>query len=361
VKIVVCGLSITSSWGNGHATTYRALAKALHARGHQIVFFERDQEWYGSNRDMPEPPFCRTVVYEHWSEVAGRVRREFKDCDVALVGSYCPDGLAAIEAMFDSNANVKAFYDIDTPITMAKLKANDAEYVRAEHVPAFDLYFSFTGGPALHHLKQKFGARCPVPLYCSFEPQSSSSSRNSGFACDLSYMGTYAADRQQKLNVLLCEPATRLPQKKFRVAGPQYPSSLKWPENVERIVHLEPKLHADFYISSRLTLNITRKLMTEAGYSPSVRLFEAAGYGAAIVSDYWPGLETFFMPGEEILVAGQAEHITAYIQDLDESDLRRISRNAQARVCEEHSSMVRATEFEKYVEEACVRPATAIL
>ena len=361
MKIVVCGLSITSSWGNGHATTYRALAKALHARGHQIVFFERDQEWYASNRDMPEPPFCRTVVYEHWPEVAALVRREFKDCDVAMVGSYCPDGLAAIEAMLDSNASVKAFYDIDTPITMAKLEANEAEYVRAEHIPGFDLYLSFTGGPALEHLKQKFGARCPVPLYCSFEPQSSSSNWNRSFACDLSYMGTYAADRRQKLNELLCEPATRLPQKKFRVAGPQYPSSLKWPHNVERIVHLEPKLHADFYISSRLTLNITRKLMTEAGYSPSVRLFEAAGYGAAIVSDYWPGLETFFMPGEEILVAGKAEHITAYIQNLDESDLRRISRNAQARVREEHSSMVRAMEFERYVAEARVRPAAAIL
>ena len=361
MKIVICGLSITSSWGNGHATTYRALARALQARGHQIIFFERDQEWYRSNRDMPEPPFCRTVVYEHWPEVAALVRREFNDCDVALVGSYCPDGSAAIEAMLDSNANIKAFYDIDTPITMAKLEADDAEYVKGEQIPGFDVYFSFTGGPTLERLKQKFGARCAVPLYCSFEPQNSLSSRSRGYACDLSYMGTYAADRQQKLNDLLCEPAMRLPQKNFRVAGPQYPSSLKWPENVERIVHLEPKLHAEFYTSSRLTLNITRKLMIEAGYSPSVRLFEAAGYGAAIVSDNWPGLETFFTPEKEILIAGRAEHITAYIHDLDESELRRISRNAQDRVCEEHSSTVRAIEFERYVAEASVRPAAAAL
>jgi len=361
VKIVICGLSITSSWGNGHATTYRALARALHARGDQITFFERDQEWYGSNRDMPDPAFCRTVVYANWREAALQVRREFDDCDVAMVGSYCPDGLAAIETMLESNASVKTFYDIDTPITMAKLQADDAEYLKREQVPGFDIYFSFTGGPMLQSLERQFGARLALPLYCSFEPQSSLNKSRS-YICDLSYMGTYAADRQQKLDELLCKPAARLPHKKFRVAGPQYPTSLKWPANVERLIHLEPKLHAAFYTSSRLSLNITRQLMIEAGYSPSVRLFEAAGYGATIVSDYWPGLETFFTPGEEILIARRADDVAAYIEGLGESDLQRISRNAQERVLAQHSAAARAAEFEKYVTEAVrIRPVAAAL
>ena len=352
MKIVICGLSITSSWGNGHATTYRALARALHARGHEVTFFERDLEWYASNRDMPEPIFCRTIVYESWREIMARLRQEFDECDVVMVGSYCPDGLNAIEAMLDSNAGVKTFYDIDTPITLAKLESNDAEYLKREQVPGFDLYFSFTGGPMLESLERKYRARRAVPLYCSFDPHSSIKRKTANFVCDLSYMGTYAADRQQTLNDLLCVPAERLPQRKFRVAGPQYPATLKWPRNVERIIHLEPKLHADFYSSSRLTLNITRKLMIEAGYSPSVRLFEAAGYGAAIVSDYWPGLEAFLKPGEEILIANKAADVVAYIERMDDNALRRIGLNAQERVRQEHSSSTRAIEFEKYVAEA---------
>ena len=139
MKIVICGLAITSSWGNGHATTYRALASALSARGHKVVFFERDLEWYASNRDMPEPPFCKVHIYERWEEVRPLLRRELNDADVAVVGSYFPDGVAAANEVLDSAASVKAFYDIDTPITIAKLHAGDEEYLRRDQVPQFDL------------------------------------------------------------------------------------------------------------------------------------------------------------------------------------------------------------------------------
>src|SRR5262245_17280886 len=114
MKIVVFGLTVTSSWGNGHATTYRALLRALRQRGHDIVFFERDQEWYTSNRDMPEPPFCNLRIYEAWDEVLPKARRELEDCDMAMVGSYFPDGVEAIHEVLDSAASIKAFYDIDT-------------------------------------------------------------------------------------------------------------------------------------------------------------------------------------------------------------------------------------------------------
>jgi spore maturation protein CgeB len=239
LRLVIFGLSVTSSWGNGHATTFRALFKALHAHGHEILFYERDLEWYASNRDMPEPPFCRVRLFEEWASIRSELKKELSSADVAVVGSYFPDGLAAIEEVAESSVPVKAFYDIDTPITVAQLReSGGSDYLRAEQIPEFDLYFSFTGGPMLDELEQRFGARKAVPLYCSFDPNEYRRfSVNKRFACDLSYMGTYAPDRQPKIEELLCEPARRLPEKKFLVAGPQYPKGTKWPSNVRRITH----------------------------------------------------------------------------------------------------------------------------
>jgi spore maturation protein CgeB len=350
MKIVICGLSITSSWGNGHATTYRALVRALNARGHKVVFFERDLEWYASNRDMPEPPFCRVHIYERWDEVRPLLRRELADADAAIVGSYFPDGVQAINEVLESAVPVKAFYDIDTPITVAKLQAGDAEYLSSEQVPGFDLYFSFTGGPLLRELQSRFAARRAVPLYCSFDTaRYRACAPDPRYGCDLSYMGTYAADRQPGLDRLLCAPALRLAEKKFIVAGPQYPASITWPKNVKHIIHLEPKFHPPFYCSSRFTLNLTRKLMVDYGYSPSVRLFEAAGCGAAIISDYWKGLETFFVPGTEILLAETSEEVVHYLNGLGEEEARAIGLRAQERVIAEHSAEKRAEQFEALV------------
>jgi spore maturation protein CgeB len=350
LKITILGLAITSSWGNGHATTYRALARALHARGHRIAFFERDLEWYASNRDMPELPFCTVHVYEKWDDILLKVRRELASSDVAIVGSYFPDALAALEEVFGSSAAVKAFYDIDTPITVAALDAGGAGYLKPEHVAGFDIYFSFTGGPVLRKLESKFGAQRAVPLYCSFDPGNNQFSiPQSRFASDLSYMGTYAPDRQSKLEEFFCKPARELPEKRFLIAGPQYPAQIKWPANVRQIIHLEPRLHAPFYFSSRLTLNLTRQKMAAAGYSPSVRLFEAAGCGATIASDHWPGLETFFTPGEEILFPDSRWDIVGYLTEMYEAEMKAIGRRAQERVLLEHSSARRAIQFEEYV------------
>lgn len=351
MKIVICGLSITSSWGNGHATTYRALAHGLNSRNHDIVFFEHDLEWYGSNRDMPEPPFCRVHIYEAWEDVLPLFRRELADCDVALVGSFCPDGIAAIDEVLSSAAVVKAFYDIDTPITVRRLRSADAEYLRRDQVPGFDLYFSFTGGPILRELETAFKAARAVPLYCSFDPDRYRLCEPEGrFRCDLSYMGTYAADRQPKLEELFGQPAREFPGKRFILAGPQYPENLKWSTNVRRIIHLEPKFHPPFYCSSRFTLNLTRSDMVEAGHSPSVRLFEAAGCGAAIMSDSWDGMDTFFVPGEEILLPGSADEVIRYLQELSEDEARSIGHRAQERVLAEHSAQKRAMQFESLVE-----------
>src|SRR5690349_20284447 len=209
MKIVIFGLSITSTWGNGHGNTYRALADALHRRGHRIVFFEKDVEWYRSNRDLPDPPYCELRLYESWGDIVARARAELRDCDLAIVGSYFPDGIAAADEVLNSPAAVKAFYDIDTPITVQALRSGGADYLRVDQVRGFDLYLSFTGGPMLREIEQRFGSPHAAPLYCSFDPaQYRPRKRSKRFACDLSYMGTYAPDRQPKIEEFLSAPAT---------------------------------------------------------------------------------------------------------------------------------------------------------
>ena len=353
MKIVIFGLSITSSWGNGHATTFRALAKALNERGHRIVFYEHDTEWYASNRDMPHPPFCEVRLFDDWSAIRSQVKRELSDADVGMVGSYFPDGLEAIEEMLASRVPAKTFYDIDTPITIAQLRETSrTDYLRAGQIPGFDVYFSFTGGPMLKEIESRFGAKRAAPLYCSFDPQEYRKfGVNKRFACDLSYMGTYAPDRQPKIEEFLCRPARRSPEMKFMVAGPQYPKSIEWPANVRRIVHLNPRWHARFYSSSRFTLNATRRDMVQAGYSPSVRLFEAAACGATMISDNWPGLETFFAAGEEILLPVTGEDVIRMLREMSEEERTRIGRRAQQRVLAEHTSEKRAEEFEAAIGE----------
>jgi len=353
MKIVIFGLSISSAWGNGHATTFRALLKALHNRKHRIVFFEKETDWYADNRDLPDPPYCRLVLYQRWSDILRKVRSELTDADVGMVGSYFPDGLHAIDALLDSRAEVKTFYDIDTPITIAQLRAQGkTPYVTSSQIPGFDVYFSFTGGPMLREIEDRFGAKLASPLYCSFDPEEYRRfAPSKRFACDLSYMGTYAPDRQPKLERLLIDAAKSLPKKKFIVAGSQYPRKIGWPKNVRRIVHLNPKWHARFYSSSRLTLNVTRREMVAAGYSPSVRLFEAAACGATIISDNWPGLESFLSPGREILLPVDAKDVIRFIS-LPDCELRRIGDAAQARVLAEHTSESRASQFEGVISQA---------
>lgn len=361
MKLVVFGLSISSTWGNGHGTTYRALLEALHARGHKIVFFEKDVEWYASNRDLSDPDFCELRLYDDWSEVLPEARQQLRDADVAVVGSYFPDGIAAIDEMLAANPPVKAFYDIDTPVTVTALRANlTANYILRRQIPEFDIYFSFTGGPMLREIERDFGARRAVPLYCSFDPHHyRRQNLDAKLACDLSYMGTYAPDRRPKLEELLALPARRLAKSKFIVAGSQYPPSVSWPHNVRHIAHLSPQWHAAFYSSSRFTLNVTRRDMTVAGYSPSVRLFEAAACGAAIVSDNWPGLDSFFVPGDEILLAAGAEDVVHYLTQLSPQEVERIGAGAQARVLAEHTSAIRARQFEAAVEGASSMPSSA--
>src|SRR5215213_2304391 len=357
LDIVILGLSITSSWGNGHATTFRALVRALSARGHNVCFLERDMPWYAEHRDLPNPPYGLTQLYKSLPELKRRFARKVMNADLCIVGSYVPDGVAIGEWVIRTCRGVKAFYDIDTPVTLAKLASGDGEYVSPRLVRRYDLYLSFTGGPVLRKIERELGSPMARALYCSVDPKIYFPEEVQP-QWDLGYMGTYSSDRQPSLDELLIKPARRSDKLRTVVAGPMYPSELSWPANVERIEHLPPASHRRFYNSQRFTLNLTRADMRAAGYSPSVRIFEAAACGTPIISDYWPGLETFFELEQEILTASSADQVLSYLNEISEDDRRAIGERARVRVVAHHTSEQRAIELEGYVAEVMQTTST---
>jgi spore maturation protein CgeB len=356
LRIVFIGLTITSSWGNGHATTYRGLIRELTARGHSVLFLERDVPWYASNRDMPNPPFCRTELYSSLDELKTRFGDEVREANVVIVGSYTVEGVAVGEWVVQVAQQVKAFYDIDTPVTLGKLARDDYEYLSPSLIPRYDLYLSFSGGPSLTTLEQSYGSPMARPLYCAVDPSLYYPEERAA-EWDMGYMGTYSDDRQPPLDSLLLEPARRWPEGRFVVAGPQYPESIRWPANVRRIEHLPPAEHRAFYNAQRFTLNVTRADMVRTGYAPSVRLFEAAACATPIISDEWEGLDTIFRVGEEILVAHSAEESLRFVRETPEEERRAIGERARARVLSEHTAAHRAAELEGYARELLAVPS----
>jgi spore maturation protein CgeB len=357
MKLVVFGLSVTSSWGNGHATLWRGLIKALGARGHQVVFFERNVPYYADHRDLAEVPGGEVVLYDDWAGAAPRARRELNDADVGMVTSYCPDGPEACSLVLESKAAVKSFYDLDAPVTLRRVREGETvAYLPPGGLGGFDVVLSYTGGAALVELRTLLGARHVAALYGSVDHEVHRPAKpKPEYGCDVSYLGTYAEDRQAALETLLIEPARRLSNRKFLIGGSQYPAEFPWSANIYLVKHVPPGDHAAFYCSSRITVNVTRAAMADMGYCPSGRLFEAAACGAPILSDDWQGLDRFFEPGLEIIVARTTGHAMDAFGMSDEQ-LRRIARAARERVLATHTAAVRALELENILEAARKAP-----
>jgi nucleoside-diphosphate-sugar epimerase/spore maturation protein CgeB len=349
MKLVVLGLSLSSSWGNGHATTFRALLKAFAARGHDILFLERDVPWYRPHRDVQDPDYARLAFYRSVDEL-NDWRDEISEADAVLVGSYVPDGVEVGGFVQQHARGVTAFYDIDTPVTLAKMERGDFEYLSPEIIPGYNVYLSFTGGPTLQRIERQYGSPAARALYCSVDPEAYPP-LDVPKKWDLTYIGTYSDDRQPTLKKLLIEPARRLPHLKFAVAGPQYPDTIDWPANVERIDHLPPAGHAQFYSASRYTLNVTRADMIAAGWSPSVRLFEAAACAVPVISDQWQGIDELLTPGREIVLADSSDDVICQL----EQDGTAIGRAARSRILAQHTSAHRASELERHLEDAAQR------
>ncbi|WP_149193228.1 CgeB family protein [Luteimonas suaedae] len=351
LDIVFLGLSLRSSWGNGHATTYRALIEALEAEGHRVLFLERDVPWYAQHQDAAGELPGTLALYDGLESLQDAHRAAVEQADLVVVGSYVPDGIAVGEWAQRTARGVVAFYDIDTPVTVARLEQGGCDYLHPRLIPGYDLYLSFSGGPLLRTLTGRYGAPLALPFYCSadvrryyHEPLKR--------VYDLGYMGTYSDDRQPVLQRLLLDPAHDWPGGRFAVAGPQYPESIAWPENVERIEHLGPAEHRAFYNRQRFTLNVTRADMVAAGWSPSVRLFEAAACATPIVSDRWPGIETLFEPGREILLADTPAQVLACLREMPHEERVAMGRRARSRVLSEHTAAHRAYALARYFDRA---------
>jgi spore maturation protein CgeB len=348
--IVILGLTVTSSWGNGHATTYRSLIQGLVGRGYRVLFLERDAPWYAANRDEPNPSGAATEIYDSFDQLVTQFEREVAQATLVMVGSYVPDGVRCGEWVTLVAKGKTAFYDIDTPVTLAKLAAGERDYITPALIRRYGAYLSFTGGPILRIIESRYDAPMARALYCSVDPgRYYPLPAETRF--DLGYMGTYSADRQPRLDALLLGPARQWNEGRFAVAGPQYPGNIQWPPNVQRTIHLSPREHASFYGAQKFSLNVTREAMRRAGYSPSVRLFEAAACGVPVISDWWQGLDSIFRIGKEALVAENTETVLKILRDMSDTERLAIGRAARRRVLAEHTHEQRALELENYLKE----------
>jgi spore maturation protein CgeB len=353
MRLVIFGLTISSSWGNGHATLWRGLWRALVRRGHYLVFFERNVPYYAEHRDLFELPGGDVALYTHWDDVLPRARRELRDADAAIVTSYCPDGVAAAQLLAESMTGApKVFYDMDTPVTLENLRqGRPVPYIGTRGLRDFDLVLSYTGGASLDALRSQLGAPRVAALYGHVDPQVHRPvAPVANYRCALSYLGTYADDRQAALENLFIEPARRMPEHSFLIGGAQYPADFPWTANIRFVRHMPPAEHPAFFSSSRLTLSVTRRAMAENGWCPSGRLFEAAACGTPIVSDAWAGLETFLEPGREVIVARHAQDVAAALE-MPDTQLAQIANDARERVLALHSSDHRAAELERMLGE----------
>jgi spore maturation protein CgeB len=352
VNITVFGLTLSSSWGNGHATPYRAIIRALDRLGHKVHFFEKDVPYYSSRRDFDSCDYCELTLYSAWANIRERALSAAAESDVVISASFLPEGRRINDEILDLSGPLRVFYDLDTPVTLNALRQGEVEYLDAAQIPAFDLVLSFTGGTALAELEHDYRARMVKPLYGCVDPDDYYRVAPAPqFQCDLSYMGTYSADRQVKLDALLLEPSRRHPEKQFLLAGSLYPWHWQWGGNVRRIDHIAPAEHSSFYSSSRLTLNITRGEMAANGWCPSGRFFEAAACGTPLITDGWDGLDSFFDLQSELRVVTSAEDVEAALNSSDE-ELQSMANRARQRTLDEHSGKVRAHQLLQYIEEA---------
>ena len=356
MNVIVLGLSLSSSWGNGHAVTYRALLQAFAARGHDVLFLEGDAPWYAAHRDLEDPGFCRLAFYDDLSSLQPW-SSDIANADAVIVGSYVPDGIEVGRWVRQTARAPVAFYDIDTPVTLAGLRNGATTYLDAADIAEYDLYLSFTGGPTLDRLERHYGSAAARALYCSADP-AIYRPLATPTRWDLSYLGTYSDDRQPVLQRLLLDAARTAPERHFVVAGPLYPAGIKWPANVERIDHVAPAGHPAFYSASRFTLNVTRADMAAVGHSPSIRLFEAAACETPILSDLWHGIDSFFEPDREIILAQSTADVLAALA-MDEPARRALGAAGRQRILQAHTPAHRAATLERELQAAITRKRSA--
>jgi spore maturation protein CgeB len=353
MKIFAFGSSITSSYWNGAATYYRGIYRQLHARGHSITFAEPDAYGRLQNRDSGDFSFVKSVVYESADAIPGLLEQA-RGCDLVIKHS----GVGVFDEMLEdrvlecrSPSTLVAFWDVDAPATLARVEANPGDAFR-RLIPEYDLIFTYGGGPpVVEHYGRLGGANCHA-IYNALDPETHHPvSPDPAWRCDLLFVGHRLPDRECRVEEFFINAARLAPELQFILGGEGW-ADKTLPANVRRIGHVGTRDHNRMNCSARMVLNINRDSMAEVGFSPPTRIFEAAGAGACVISDRWKGIEDFFAPDREILIAGGAEDVVRHLRECGSIQAAAIGGRMRQRALREHTYRLRAQLFDSIVAQA---------
>lgn len=362
-SIAFFGSSILSSYWNGAATYYRGILKALHDLGHRVVFFEPDAYQRQENRDYDSLPYCDVVVYENNLEAVKKCLKQAETFDFVVkasgVGVF--DGFLeeAVLGLRAPNRKV-VFWDVDAPATLSSLTSEDNPFKAL--VPQYDLVLTYGGGEPVVMAYKALGAKKCVPVYNALDPETHHPGpSNEKFTCDLAFLGNRLPDREARVEEFFLRVAGRMEGQTFLLGGSGWQDK-PMSANVRYVGHVSTDRHNSLNSSAKAVLNISRQSMADYGFSPATRVFEAAGAGACIITDYWEGIETFFEPGVEILVARNGREVENLLQGLTDEKASDIGRAAMMRVLKDHTYAQRATELQAVLKMALgQRPALNVV
>ncbi len=353
LKIAFFGSSLVSAYWNGAATYYRGIIKAMYDRGHQITFYEPDAYDRQKNRDIADPEWAAVKVYKANENSIFKMLADTDSADVIIKAS----GVGVFDELLEASVvNIKkpnqlvVFWDVDAPATLDRVQSNPDDQFN-ELIPKYDFICTYGGGEPVRKAYKYLGAKECYPIYNALDPSTHFPvNSDSNFECDLGFLGNRLPDRELRVESFFLNVASKVPYKKFMLGGSGWQDK-KISPNIKYIGHVYTKDHNAFNCSPRAVLNISRESMARYGFSPATRVFEAAGAGACIITDYWEGIETFFEPGKEILVAKNGDEVAEHLNNLTEDKSKQIGNAAYKRALAEHTYAHRAKLLESILEE----------
>lgn len=349
MNIAFYGSSLVSAYWNGAATYYRGIIRALAARGHRVTFYEPDAYDRQKHRDIPDPDWAAVVVYDGTGDAGvSRALEAGREADLVVKAS----GVGVFDERLEAGVlaqrragQLVAFWDVDAAATLHRLQTHPDDPFRAL-VPRYDLILTYGGGQPVIDAYAALGARRCVPIYNGLDPDTHHPAPpDPRFAGELSLLANRLPDREVRIEEFFLKPAALLPDRRFVLGGNGWQDK-PMPPNVRAVGHVYTADHNAFNGSALAVLNVCRDSMAQAGFSPATRVFEAAGAGACLITDLWAGIEQFFEPGREILVAANGEEVAALLSDLTAEQARTIGNAAFRRVCAEHTYAARVHDLE---------------
>jgi spore maturation protein CgeB len=351
MKIYVFGSSLTSCYWNGAATYYRGIYKNLNRLGHEVTFAEPDIYNRQQNRDGSVIDYATVRVYETPRDLE-KVLAEACDSDLIIKhsGVGADDELLEAEVLrCGSDATRVAFWDVDAPATLARVDQNPSDPFR-DLIPKYDFVFTYGGGDAVVEHYMRLGAKNCVPIYNAVDPDTHHPvTPERKFKCDLAFVGNRLPDREARVEQFFLAAAETASEFQFLLGGEGW-GSRSLPRNVRWIGHVGTDLHNAINCSARMVMNINRESMAEIGFSPPTRVFEAAGAAACLITDAWTGVEQFFEPGREILLASGADDIVSYLREITPANAHQIGSAMHARALRDHIYQSRANLVNKILQ-----------